>query len=169
VPVKIADRVRETLPTGWGLLAVNEGKVAVVVKAAKHDAAPLEWATTVGIMRGASGAGANALVRAREAGEQHGYERGKRDGAGATSDVALAQTVADLRADLVAFEEASGVSVTEFTRLSGARRIGTLVGLVRAWQSDPTWAAKHLASTAEALHKHSLGLTAIAAELLPRQ
>lgn len=167
VPVTIADRVRETLPTGWGLLAVNDGKVATVVKPVKHAAEPLPWQAIVGIMRGASGAGANALMREFEKGREHGVKEVRARVAANPDNVVNAHNYDELLRKVRAFKEETGIDIAGARFEDNARELGVLVNLVREWQRHPDWATKHLTQTAEQLRRHAEGLSSIAGALLP--
>jgi len=167
VPVKIAPKVRETLPSGWGLLAVDDGKVAQIVKPERHVADALPWPAIVGIMRGASGAGANALVREFGKGRVLGFKEGREQTERELGPSADRERLEALRAKVAAFEEASGISISGAHRVEGVRRLGDLVAIVRTWEHEPEYAATRLASTAKQLHEAGDGIAAIAAQLLP--
>lgn len=168
VPSAIADKVLATLPTGWGLLAIaTDGGCMAVRKPTKHEAEPLPWPAIVGIMRAASGAGANALVRARDAGEQSGYLRGKRDTERQTGDLALKAKIEELNALIAAFAETSGIDITAGYGRESTRRLGELVAIIRTALIDPAIAAGELLRASERLHAHARGIDDVARHLFP--
>lgn len=159
VPEKIAARVQETLPTGWGLLSVTDKGVKGVVKPTKHAATPLPWEAIVGIMRGASGAGANALVREHEKGRQIGIEQAQRTAAmesPARGDEAL-------RARVAHFEEITGLTLGDHHWQTA--RLGDLVRLATVWENDPGRAVTNMRNAAKQLQGHVDGLEVLAVQL----
>lgn len=167
VPAKLVEQAREDLPETWGLLGVqSDGKVAVVVKAPRHDRTPLPWEACVGIMRCSSGAGANALVRAEARGRELGYKEGKRDAEHATGDDRLKARIEELEAQRAAFEEAAGISFDD-RRFFDPARAGRLFKLVQEWTTNPDRIAYAIRGSAGSLGKQAEALLAIADEIHP--
>ena len=146
VPAHIAERVRQDLPETWGLLACEVGKTpTVAVKAPHHEAEPLSWGTTVGVMRAAADCGVNALARARSDGREEGYRQGKEAAERGTSDIQLQQ----LRQTVEAFEEASGIHLSHWD----AGHVGEIVRLIQQERHDPGWVFRAASSRADRLEQ----------------
>ncbi len=78
-PEALCDKIKEDLPSSWGLLSVTPEKVKVARKAPKHDPEPLDWSALVGCLRAAADAGPNALIREFDKGVKVGYDRAERE------------------------------------------------------------------------------------------
>ena len=144
VPATLAPRVREDLPAGWGLLACEpDAAPKVAVKAIRHDAQPVSWPTVVGLLRASADAGVNALHRAEARGRTRGYEEGKAAGMRESGGAALEA----LRDKVRAFEEWTGLKVTDGYGLDD---LGALVAIVRAEMREPGWTTRILGSAAKA-------------------
>lgn len=142
VPASITAKVLEMLPGPWGLLSVkDDGKVATTKRAERHDAKPLPWPTTLGVMRAAAAAGMQALYRAEERGRQQGAERAQRDLERTTGDEALRRKLKEIEEALAAFKAASGIDVLGDRRwIPGAdesRRLGHLVAYCQKLMLEP--------------------------------
>lgn len=154
VPDAIAGKVREDLPAGWGLLSCSvEGAPKVVVKAARREAEPLSWFSTVGLLRAAADCGTSALLRAEQRGRQKGQEEGRQKAERGTSDEALRS----LRDRVQRFEEASGLRLgDEYS----AGELGSLVALVRREAYSPGWLADSVDRSADSAIAAAERLTA---------
>lgn len=161
VPVAIAPKVRDELPSGWGLLACDQQSSSVVVAAQRHDPEPLDWPACVGLIRTAGGAGLNALTRARAAGYDEGLERGKALAQSRDPDSLLRTQHVDLVAKVRAFEEASGVSIGEAWNERTAGRLGQLVTLLQDHSRDPAGLAQSIRSTASRLEGIADGIAGL--------
>jgi hypothetical protein len=137
VPEHMADKVKPDLPDTWGLLSCPlEGPPKVIVKAPHHDAAPLSWQTTVGVMRAAANCSLSALTRAKNEGREIGRNTALHEIERAGPDGALKR----LREQVEKFEEASGLKISEpFADVTG---LGKMVALVRAVDYDPSYLFK---------------------------
>jgi hypothetical protein len=149
VPVAIAAKVRETLPSTWGLLAVQDGKCKEVVKAPKHQPEPLSWENCIGLMRAACDAGPGALLRAQQSGERLGYERAKAQIERTSVDGRLQQSLDDLTAKVEAFAAASGIDISGCWSPENAAQLGGLVTLVQKHMRDPGAEARNLRTLAK--------------------
>ncbi len=142
-PAELAAKVKQSgdLPATWGLLSVEDGKVAVVVKPAKREQRePFTWAQQIGLMRASADAGVSALSRARAAGVDEGYRRGKADAERRNPDELLSNQLDTLRQNVADFEAASGIKIVGGDSAwfgSASRQIGDAVRMMREWQSRP--------------------------------
>lgn len=132
-PDDVAKRIRGDMPTTWGLLAVSERGTRVASPAPRREQRePLSWSQIIGLLRGAGAASSRAIEVATADGYQRGLERGRAQ-AMATQPAETPTAELDrLRAQVAAFESASGISISD--RYGGefhARQIGQLVALAR--------------------------------------
>lgn len=142
VPDAIADKVREELPPGWGLLSCSvDGPPKVLVKPVRREAEALSWFSMVGVLRAAADCGRNALMRAEQRGREQGKEEGRRAAERGNSDDALR----DLRAKVDRFESAAGIRVDGYD----GPEMGSLVALVRKEMRNPGWLADQVDRAAE--------------------
>jgi hypothetical protein len=169
VPADIAFKVREDLPTGWGLLSCGpvdspERTAAVIVKPAQHEAQPMPWSTVLGLLC-ASGAGFNALQRA----EQHGYERGREVGEKEaqlrSSDDALREKYEKLYAKVEAFQETSGLDIEHLWEIKSAANLGRLANLVIRHGAQPERVRESLLYNARQIEHLAQTLDKAAAEM----
>lgn len=110
-PADLAKRIRDELPETWGLLAIGDDGVAKqLVQAPRHEPEPLPWVSLVGILRAASGAGANAIARAREEGRNQGFGEGRNRAAGKV----VADQLAELREQVRRAEDATGIPIARW-------------------------------------------------------
>lgn len=129
-PADLADHIKHELPPTWGLLACERDKrPTVVVEAPFHDAAPLPWDATVGVLRAAQGCGVNALWRAEARGREQGRKQAEEEFQRRDPDETAKRRLEDLRERVRAFEEASGICVTEPYR--EPTELGRIVAIVR--------------------------------------
>lgn len=153
VPADLAAKVEATLPEAWGLLAVNGTGTRIVVPAPKHPRQDLPWGTVLGIIRSASGAGANAIARAEARGRDEGERRARERG----PDALTRQNLDALRARVKAYEEATGIPLGD-RRWAGLsvppERLGAVVRRVIESEDEVARAeeavARALASLAQA-------------------
>lgn len=156
-PVKIAPKIQELLPEAWGLLAVEDGKCRVVVKAPKHPAEPFDWMESIGLMRAAANAGVNALERSRSSGYSQGFDAGKKSAGYEQGAERLQGSLESLQAVVNTYKDATGIDLNAcYGSVAEARRIGDAAYLVMDALRDP----KHLFSQ---LDRQAAGLTAAGA------
>jgi hypothetical protein len=136
VPKKIAATVALELPTTWGLLACTPEGSEVVVKATKHEAVPLAWHTTVGLLRCAQAAGLAALRRERDRGAAEGLELGKRQAEVAADPTYARRDLEALRKVIHSFSVAAGDRLDQYN----AEQYGRIVAVGRKIRVDPVWA-----------------------------
>jgi hypothetical protein len=162
VPVALAPKVKAELPAAWGLLAVDGGKCREVVKAPRHAATPLAWGECIGIMRAGADAGLAALGRARAAGWNEGREAGQKEAAGGRLDERAQRQLAELRAVVATFTEASGIDLERqsWGSVDEARRLGEAVKVVQQALRDPGHLLNQIARQAAALTAAGQGLAA---------
>lgn len=143
VPAGIAEKVKEDLPEGWGLLACTESKAPKVVsKPAVRAAEPLPWSSCVGVMRAAAACGINALQRAERKGREEGVRIGQER---AVRPDFQARQLEELRNQVKEFEEAAGVKISDSWT---AGRIVAAVGIVLKELKDPDWITRQIGSEA---------------------
>lgn len=130
VPSYIAMTVREELPTGWGLLACTPDTVTVLVSADRHDAEPLTWPQTVGLLRAAADAGVNALNRARSDGYQEGRKAGLEE-----AKAKLPSKDQESIAKVNRFEEVTGIDLTGDFYLP--KDFARMCALALSWSHKP--------------------------------
>lgn len=157
VPAQLAPRVQPELPSTWGLLACEDGKTKALVKAPQAPAEPLPWTTCIGLMRAASGAGANALQRAHTNGFEEGRAAGRREAAAGHAQL----TIDRLRQTIADFESASGVKIEDW---NGAY-VGKAVAVVRRAMDDPDLFTAAVAGLAQRLQAQAGQLGKLASEL----
>lgn len=115
VPHEIAARVRDELPSTWGLLSVKDGKARAIVLAPVHKPKAIPWPSMVGVLRATSGMSANALARAREAGRAQGVEQGRERAARDSGAAALDE----LRTRVNEVEVATGLPLSHWNYQDG--------------------------------------------------
>lgn len=164
VPLAIAPKVRETLPSTWGLLAVQGGKCREVVKAPKHDAEPLTWEKCVGLMRAACDAGPGALMRAEQRGYDAGYKRAEADIERTSGDGRLRTALDALQAKVAAFQEASGIDIAGAWSAHNATQLGKLTAFAQKYLRDPEMEAQGLRLTARRFSDEAKTIEALVAE-----
>ena len=162
VPAGIADKVREDLPSTWGLLACTADGAHPVVKAPKHTAEGLSWQTCIGLFRASANAGAAALDRAYQRGRDDGWKQGKKQaefegGIGQTGDrlVKLQQQVDE-------FKAASGVDLTTPWQWADAAR---LVKAIEDWSHFPDSAVRDLERAAKEYARQGKALGEVAGQV----
>jgi hypothetical protein len=159
VPAKIAERVKAELPSGWGLLSCTQDGVKILVKPVKHAAKPLPETTYLGLLRAASGAGWNALQRARDVGFAEGQKRARDQISIQSGDHYAKRELKSLQEAVARFEAASGVSLKDEW---GAGTIGAQVALVARLFGSPEWTARDIKRSAEQAAEVAKGLTELA-------
>lgn len=138
-PADVAAKIKDEIPSGWGLIAVGEKTNRVIVKPSKNrDRTPLPWKTTIGVLRAGADAGMNALHQARLSGARTGREEGiaeaRRKGLTDITDSEMARLrrAAAERDRLVAmistFEQHSGLNLADETAW-GVCNLGYLTAL----------------------------------------
>lgn len=162
VPADMAEKVQPDLPETWGLLACAPGGCKTVVKAAKRDAEPFTWQSTIGLLRAAADAGVGALQRARQAGWEEGLKQGRTEVARQTGDAFLRQKFEDLQAKVEAFRLASGVDIANAW---DGGNLGRAFALANNWRHDPTRAVKRLDELSERVAAEAKRLAALSREL----
>ena len=177
VPVALAPKVRNELPTGWGLLACSTepgagGKrTQVLVKPEKHDPEPMTWPNVVGLLRASADSGVGALQRAEERGYDRGHQVAKREAELAELPIGgnPGGRLEELRARVNAFEQASGLKISN----TDSGRVGRLVALVEKATHDPEWTSRTVQAHATRLTQTAQELTALAqalaVDLAPRE
>jgi hypothetical protein len=136
-PAKIATKIKPQLPPTWGLLAVETKGCRVLVQPTVNpDREMFTWPEIVGLLRATAGFGSTALAKAREDGRAAAMAEIERRGIPTDDEAAAARLRSAeherdrLRAAIAAFEEASGVHISEWEY--EARQVGRLVKIVRA-------------------------------------
>lgn len=162
VPAAMVPKVQPDLPETWGLLACDAGACKAVAKAAKRDAEPFTWQSTIGLLRASADAGFGALNRARDAGYQEGVKRGRQDVERETGEVYVRKQLDELRQKVAAFQLASGVDIT---RSWDAGEVGRAFALANDWRRDPTRAAERLGRFGEQVAAEAKRLNELAKEL----
>jgi hypothetical protein len=76
-PAVVAIKIRETLPDGWGLLAIDGRGCTVASAPARTEPRQLTWRETLGLIRGAADAGIRPRQRAYETGATEGWRRAR--------------------------------------------------------------------------------------------
>lgn len=148
-PVDVAQKIRDELPAGWGLLAVAEGGSHIMVKPVKNaDAKPFTWEQMVGLLRGAADAGANALQRSYSQGLAEGKRRAELEHKTQHVEGVAAVRLTELRAQIAAFEAASGV---KFDGYEPGRRLGEAMRLALHWSASPTDTRRRVSSIRDQL------------------
>lgn len=164
VPADLAAKVKSELPITWGLIAVEGGVPRVIVKAPTHTPEPLAKGTIIGLIRAAADAGPGALMRAEnrgyDKGHREGVEVGKRNAPGGVDSKFLAE----LRAKVRDFEEASGINL-DHRHSWPARRLGVLVARLTDWDRDPDRLLANLDRSATSLAATSTATRALHDEL----
>lgn len=162
VPAVMVPKVQPDLPVTWGLLACDGGACKAVVKAAKRDAEPFTWQSTIGLLRAAADAGFGALQRARDAGYQDGVKRGRMEVERETGDAYIRKQLDDLRQKVEAFQQASGVDIAQTW---DAGELGRAFALATDWRLDPTRAADRLGKFGEQVAAEAKRINELAKEL----
>lgn len=148
-PADVAVKIRDEIPAGWGLLACEFDKPPVaLMKPVPHDAEPLTWPQTVGLLRAAADAGVNALYRAEQRGYAKGLAVGEQQAERKSGEGYLRDRVTKLEGLVERFQEASGLDLRNDWEVD---RVASLVGMVRAAHKNPEWVIHHLADPAERL------------------
>ena len=158
VPVALAPRVRDELPTGWGLLACSEGSSKVVVKPDKHTPERIDWPVAVSLMRASADAGVSALYRAEQRGYNRGVEVAKQQAERTSGDAMAKAEIERLRGVIRAFEEKSGLRLSSYDGPALAAK----VALVTKAMHDPSWAASTVRGHGERLARSAREVTALA-------
>ncbi len=165
VPADLVSKVKDTVPESWGLLSVGE-KVKVVIEApTRRECTPLPWTAVVGAMRCASGAGANALMRARAEGRNEGYKEGKLHAERNAGDEFLREQARDAIDRLKTFCDAAGISPDDL-RHGMAEGAGRLWALMRSYKADPIKRADRLMQAAKHLEEHAAQVRELSTALL---
>ena len=158
VPVEIAEKVREDLPSGWGLLSCTPNGSFVVVKAEKHEPEVFTWQTTLGILRACANAGWGALQHAENKGFDRGREFAQREAEHKSGDQRLLERWTVLTEKVAAFEEAFGLDISSCYSGADAARLGRIAALVNKHGRDPQslaealeWQATQIESRAQIL------------------
>lgn len=138
VPSDIADKAKEELPTGWGLLSVRRNGDATVAHAkvkpaVNHDCSALPQQTVVGIIRAAENAGPSAIMRAENDGYNRGLEAGRKSAQGSGSRSELEQRLRDQDRMLT---ELTGRSLREWHGDWG-RDLADVIKLLTEWGKRP--------------------------------
>ena len=157
VPEPMAKKVKDELPSGWGLLACSSKQTRVMVKPEKHDAERLPWTAVVGLMRTVNGAGWGALQRRYDEGYQKGLEAGRRQ----SGDDRFKNALDELRTKVDAFEESSGMRITGWV---DAKEVGEMVNVVMAARRAGGIGAR-LSRAADMLDGEALTLRELVASL----
>lgn len=166
VPASIAEKVRSTLLRTWGLLVVDgPGKPTVAVEAVRRDAEPIPWPTAIGLLRTTEGAGLAALERARLDGRREGVSEGRAEAESRLGESAAARGLADLRAKVAVFEEASGVDVAAGWNPEVARQAGQLYALAQEALHTPAAVSRDLRHAIDRLRGVAASLEAVAGEV----
>ncbi|HET7229985.1 MAG TPA: hypothetical protein VFJ16_08290 [Longimicrobium sp.] len=154
VPAALADKVREDLPSQWGLLSCSpDGPPKAVVKAATRTAEPLPWSAVIGLLRTASDAGYNALRRAEERGRQEGQRVAKAlaaaDAQRRSPDGAAAADLQRLKETVAGFERATGLRVADGPDAVAIRTARNRVEGVASQARRTVFAVQHLLASAQ--------------------
>lgn len=166
VPASIAEKVRPTLLRTWGLLVVDgSGKPMAAVEAARRSAETIPQPTAIGLLRAAEGAGLAALERARLDGRREGVAEGRAEAEARLGDSSLARDLAELRAKVAAFKEASGVDVAAGWSPEQARQTGLLFALASEALHSPAAVSRDLRYAGDRLREVAASLEAVAGEV----
>lgn len=157
-PAEVAAKIKDELPSGWGLLALNGSGMRVAMQPEKHQASPLSWPQTIGLLRAAADSGFGALNRASAAGYRRGVEDTEKRLHGQSADGRAERDLERLRSTVDEFENASGVSIAQGWR---AGEIGTAVAHVLDQAAHPGRTATRLAHLAAELDRHSSSIAAL--------
>ena len=134
VPADMAAKVEPEVPSTWGVLACRAGTVQVAHQAPRHEPEPIAWPAMIGLLRCARDAGTQAIARAEARGRDMGRAQAERSFEQRTGDTYLRQQLQDLRAQVGAFEAASGMKVD---RWDGGERLGQLVAFANQVHAHP--------------------------------
>lgn len=133
-PADVAGKIRDDVPAGWGLLAVNESSTRVVDAAVKHDREPLSWPSMIGVLRASVDCGVAIQNRKYQQGYDAGLEAGERRASGSGRADRLQGDLDRLRERLAVFEERSGVKIDSW---QPPERLGEAVDLIlKCYRSD---------------------------------
>lgn len=167
-PVAVAAVIRDELPSTWGLLAVAERGVKVLVTPARRMPEPLPWTAVVGLLRTAGGAGLNALARAESIGRDRGYKEGKarsdQEHERQSGDLFIRKQLDDLRSKVEAFKTASGIDVAGRYDQREAERLGQMVAAVQKHHLDTSYLVRQLRETSTRLSETAADLAAVTLE-----
>lgn len=163
VPAELAPKVKAELPTGWGLLAVSQigGKPKVAVKPERRIPKPMDWATTVGLMRASADAGFGALQRAEQRGYSTGREAGVREGKRSVDHTQVNRRHEELLATVKAFEEASGIKLTDRWTMD-AEETGAAVRALMHYRTRPGRLVDETRRQADAMRARAKDVAALA-------
>lgn len=167
-PTKLAGQIRDELPADWGLLACSrDGTPGALVKAIRHEAEPLPWPTTIGLLRTASGAGSGALQRARDAGAAAGLKEGRERALRELGESQARRDLDALTAKVEAFRAAAGVNIARTWSPEDASRVGRLYATYDEWSRNPSTVQARLRTAAKQLGEHAAELDVLAESLSP--
>lgn len=167
-PADLAKKIKPEAPAPWGLLSCAEwegdtpGRVTVLKKPERHDAEPLPWSTTVGIMRASADAGSNALQRAEQAGYRRGEEDAKRRQENGFDKSRWQSLYEKQKRKIEALEEASGLDLSNEWEIPN---IGEAVALVLAEMRSPGRTLQHIGGAAERAKQNALAVVETAERL----
>lgn len=152
-PAELADRIRPTLPSPWGLLAVEPGRTpAVAVKPEKHEPEPLPWGSVVGCMRASADFGYNAMRRAEDRGRAEGRKAAEAASQRNDLNIRTQEALERLQAKVRAYKEASGIDIEAEWH---AENLGKAVALVRKAIHAPDDFCKQIDTLADHLHRRA--------------
>lgn len=159
-PADLAKKIKDELPSTWGLLSCVPGKKArTIVKAPQHKAEPLDWGTMIGLIRAAADAGANALYRAEQRGRAEG--RALAEQPGMDGDLGrLTREFDALTTQVDAFEKASGIRIGDLW--TDGREIGQIVATLQHERRHP---GSILGRASNSISNLRAGVTRLAAGL----
>lgn len=140
-PADVAKKIKPQLPPNWGLLSVSDtGVRALVTPEPNRKPEPFTWGETVGLLRASADFGVAASQREYDRGrddqrkmmEAAAERNGGVDPAAGRKLAHVAAELERLRSQVAAFEETSGLTITNGWGALDAQRIGSLVKLVRS-------------------------------------
>jgi hypothetical protein len=163
VPASIAPKVKDELPSGWGLLSCAPQRVSELIKPVKHTPEALPWGACIGLLRASADTGLNALQHAEAKGRMIGREQAERELARSTGDERLRRQLAELTEKVEKFEQASGIDLAKCWDVDG---LGESVALVQKIISSPTRFSQRLERQAEDTEAIAVKLRELATSLL---
>lgn len=158
-PLDLAVKIRDEIPTGWGLLAVTATGTKEIVKPAKQTPRDLPWGACVGLMRASAAAGPMALQRAEQAGYSRGHkaaenQAAQRVGSGWSDQQAAELRELNLRASK--FRDLTGIDLrSDFRPLEAEAE---LIALARAFALQPAQVRGAFTRAADDLRKKAQGI-----------